>query len=143
MNTEKRGRRWHRRVDFVYPVDFKILLRGFEKRHFSGIFSSISLNGAAFQFIDKYGMIDRVEILNSRVKLKVAMPKGEEIFIIASIRSVRREDKNNGFSLMFGVEFEGLDEWQEELIESIISLRNRDQKMIWNLWDSYAGKNAK
>ena len=112
----------------------------FENRSFRGLFSLISLSGALFQFKDKYGLIEAAKVINSRVKLKIALPQGEQIFLFARIRSVRRADSKHDLSFMFGVEFEDLAEWQLGIIESIISLRNRDQKMMWNLWDGYAGQ---
>ena len=140
MNTDDRRRRRHRRVTFVYPVEFRILLPDFENRSFSGLFSLISLSGALFQFQDKYGRIEPAKVINSRVKLKIALPQREQIFLFARIRSTRRVDLKHGLSFMFGVEFEELADWQLEIIEGIISLRNRDQKMMWNLWDDYAGQ---
>ena len=140
MNTDERRRRRHRRVTFVYPVEFRILLPHFENRSFSGLFSLISLSGALFQFKDKYGLIEPTKIISVRIKLKIALPQGEPIFLFARIRSAKRVELKNDLSFMFGVEFEELADWQLEIIEGIISLRNRDQKMMWNLWDDYAGQ---
>ena len=140
MNTDERRRRRHRRVTFIYPVEFRILAPGFENRSFNGLFSLISLSGALFQFKDNYGLIEPAKVINSRVKLKIALPKGEPLFLFARIRSTKRVELKNGLSFMFGVEFEEPADWQLEIIEGIISLRNRDQKMMWNLWDDYAGQ---
>ncbi len=140
MTPNVRSRRRHRRVKFVYPVEFRILLRGLENRSFRGLFSLISLSGALFQFEDNYGLIDSAKVVNSRVELKIALPPGEQIHLFARIRSARRVDLTHKFSIVFGVEFEDPAEWQLEIIESIISLRKKDQKMMWNLWDNLSGE---
>ena len=130
-------KRRHRRVKFVYPVEFKILSPGFENRPFRGLFSTISMRGAGFYFKDKYGLINPEEIEDSRIKLEINVLQEEQIILIARIRSVRRDDSKQDFSVLIGVEFEDLFDWQLEKLEKIISLRNKDRKMMWNLWEHY------
>jgi hypothetical protein len=137
MRSESRRRRRHRRVKFVYPIEFKILSLAYGSRTFKGLLSTMSLSGALYQFKDHDGLIDAKKIINLRLKLKITVPNMEQISLFARIRWARRLDSNPKRPVDFAVEFEELSDWQLELLESIISLRNKDQKMIWNLWDSY------
>ncbi len=137
MTIESAAKRRHRRVKFVYPVEFKILSPGFEKKNFRGLFSTISMGGAGFYFKDKYGLIDLTIIEESRIKLEINVLQEEQIILIARVRSVEKIDSKQDFSVLIGVEFEDLFDWQLEKLEKIISLRNKDRKMMWNLWEHY------
>ena len=65
------------------------------------------------------------------------MLQEEQIILIARVRSVEKIDSKQDFSVLIGVEFEDLFDWQLEKLEKIISLRNKDRKMMWNLWEHY------
>lgn len=137
MRSESRKRRRHRRVKFVYPIEFKVLSPAYGSRTFKGLLSTMSLSGALYQFKDHHGRIDVKKIINLRIKLKITVPNMEDVSLFARIRWARRLDSDPKRPVDFAVEFEELSEWQLEVLESIISLRNKDQKMIWHLWDSY------
>jgi c-di-GMP-binding flagellar brake protein YcgR len=137
MTIEPLARRRHRRVKFVYPVEFKILSSGFENRTFRGLFSTISVAGAGFHFKDKYGVLDLTKLEDTRLKLEINVLQEEQLIIIARVRYVRTDELKQDFSVLIGVEFEDLFDWQLEKLEKIISLRNKDRKMMWNLWEHY------
>jgi c-di-GMP-binding flagellar brake protein YcgR len=137
MTNESSTRRRHRRVKFVYPVEFKILSPGFENRTFRGLFSTISVAGAGFYCKDKYGVLDLTRLEDIRLKLEINVLQEEQIVLIARVRYVRTDDVEQDFSVLIGVEFEDLFDWQLEKLEKIINLRNKDRKMMWNLWEHY------
>jgi c-di-GMP-binding flagellar brake protein YcgR len=134
MNKSKPKRRY-RRVKFVYPVEFKILSPGFESRSFRGLFSVIAMGGAGFHFKDKYGLIDPEMTIGARIKLDIDVLQEDRIFFFARVRSVIRDDSKDNLTILIGVEFEELLDWQLEKLERIISLRDKDRKMMWKLWE--------
>lgn len=39
--------------------------------------------------------------------------------------------------LLLGIEFQNTPQWDQEKLKRIVALTDRDQKMLWNLWDAY------
>lgn len=140
MMYESHPKRRHRRIKFVYPVEFKVLSPGFESRSFVGLFSTISMAGAGFHFKDKYGLVDPEKTIGARIKLDINVLQEDQIFLFARVRSVKRDDSKQDLTILIGVEFEELLDWQLEKLERIISLRDKDRKMMWNLWEHYVEK---
>ncbi len=140
MNENSRGRRRHRRVAFVYPVEFKILTPECGTKSFSGLFATLSMSGASFQCTDAYGLLGADNIVNARIKLKVSVPKHEQLILFARIRWMSKEDSAQKLSIMIGVEFEKPEESQLDVLESMITLRNKEHKMMWSLWDDLSAE---
>ena len=51
------------------------------------------------------------------------------------MRSVSEVDPDRDFAYFIGVEFEEMEEWQAEIINRILNLRDKEHKMMWNLLD--------
>ncbi|MEN8262311.1 MAG: PilZ domain-containing protein [Nitrospirota bacterium] len=137
MMNESPPKRKHRRVKFVYPVEFKVLSPGFESRSFVGLFSTISMAGGGFHCEEKYGLIDPEKTIGAKIKPDINVLQEDQIFLFARVRSVKRDDSKQDLTILIGVEFEELLDWQIEKLEKIISLRDKDRKMMWNLWEHY------
>ena len=135
MNNESRNKRRSRRVKFVYPITLKIFSKGASSRVLMCFFKSISMNGATIQGKDQYGLVDPTTIINARVKIELNIFQKEKVFLFARVRSVIEADLEQDSSYLIGVEFEELEEWQEEIINRIFDLRDKEHKMIWNLLD--------
>ena len=135
MNNASRNKRRSRRVKFVYPITLKIFSQGASSRVLMCLFKSISMNGATIQGKDKYGLVDPTIIINARVKIELNIFQKEKVFLFARVRSVIEADLEQDSSYLIGVEFEELEEWQEEIINRIFNLRDKEHKMIWNLLD--------
>ena len=129
-------KRKHSRYKFAYPVKFDLFQLSMSSRAFTGIIFNISLGGACVRFEDKYGRVDINSMQGSKVKLAIGITGKEKIFINAMIHWIRKESRK-GMELIMGVEFREIEDWQLEQIEKFIKLKNKDQKMIWNLWENY------
>jgi c-di-GMP-binding flagellar brake protein YcgR len=92
------------------------------------------MNGATIQGKDKYGLVDTTTI-NARAKIELDIFQQEKVFLFARVRSVIEADPDHDFTYLIGVEFEELEEWQEEIIIRIFNMRDKEHKMIWNLLD--------
>lgn len=95
------------------------------------------MGGACVQFKDRYGVVAMDDLKGSRVRLAVKIPQGEKLYLQAFVQWIRKERPRGGFSILMGVELREIADWQVEQIERFISMGNKDQKMMWNLWDHY------
>jgi len=125
------------RAEFAFPIKFNIYSRNSSSRSFSGFIRNMSVGGACIQFDDKYGRVDIDGLANKHVRFAVKVPDVEQIFFNASPIWGRKEDPKKSFSVLIGVEFTEMTDWQVEHLEKFIALRNKDLKMIWNLMDTY------
>ena len=129
--------RKYNRFDFSYPIDFKIFAPDFYDFWTSAFLKNISMGGACIQFQDRYGRISKKEIRDVRVKLKLLEPKGEDIFLVGTIRWTKSSKIDGTEFIFIGIEFEGLPNWQSEKLEKFIRIKGKDHKMLWSLWDNY------
>ncbi len=81
-------------------------------------------------------MIKREELSDSKVKISIFSPKGENLSILSSIRW-NTEDAFERSSLRMGMEFDSVQEWQTEVINNLIAMKNKDTNMMLGLWDQY------
>ena len=125
------------RAEFAFPIKFNIYSRNSSSSAFSGFIRNMSVGGACIQFDDKYGRVDIDGLGNKRVRFAVNVPDGEQVFFNSTLIWGRKESPKNGISLLIGVEFAEMTDWQVETLEKFIALRNKDHKMIWNLMDTY------
>ncbi len=122
-------------MNFVYPVTFKIFSQGTSSRSINGLFKNISINGANIKFKDKYGLVDPATIISSRVKVELSIFRKDKVFLFATVKSITETNKKPESAYQIGVEFENLEQWQEEDIIRISNLRDKEHKMMWNLLD--------
>jgi len=128
--------RRYKRTGFTYPLEMKILTSQLTNTSFSGYIEDISIGGAGIKFEDRYGRIQFDSLKGQRVKLIVRMPHGDDIALLSTIIRIRR-DINQKFIFKVGIEFEKLEDWQLKTVKQLISLKNKDQNMMWNLFENY------
>lgn len=125
------------RTKFAFPVKFTFYGSDRISRSFDGYIRDMSMGGACVQFKDRYGVISMDDLKGSRVRLAVKIPQGEKLYLQAFVQWIRKESPGRGFSILMGLELREIADWQVEQIERFISMGNKDQKMMWNLWDHY------
>jgi len=91
--------------------------------------------GATIQGKDKYGLVDTTTTINVRAKIELDIFQQEKVFLFARVRSVIEADPDQDSTYVIGVEFEEMEEWQQEIINRIFNMRDKEHKMIWNLLD--------
>jgi len=131
--TEKRR---HSRHKFAYPVKFDLSKPPLTALSFKGVLFNISIGGSCVQFEDRYGRVDINGLQGLSIKLAISIPESKPIYLGAMIHWIRRESPK-GFNLLMGIAFKNIKDWQLEQIESFIHLKNKDQKMLWNLWENH------
>lgn len=136
MDHELIEQRKHKRHIFAYPVKFDLYRKHPVSISFAGVIYNISIGGACVQFEDKYGRLDIGTLPGSCLKVVINIPESKKIYLSALIHWARREAET-GFTLLMGIEFREIEDWQIEQIEQFIYLKNKDQKMLWNLWEDY------
>jgi hypothetical protein len=88
------------------------------------------------QFRDKYGLIKPEDLSDSKVKISIFSPKGENLSILSSVRW-NTEDVFERSSLRMGMEFDSVEVWKTEVINNLIAMKNKDINMMLGLWDQY------
>ncbi len=139
MDLEQPDNRRYSRHQFAYPVKFDLFKPSLATVSFTGVLYNISIGGACVQFEDKYGRIDLDSFKGSRVKLAIGVPEAEKVYLSAMIHWIRRASKK-GFTILMGIEYKDIQDWQLDHIEKFIHLKNKDQKMLWNLWENHVHK---
>jgi hypothetical protein len=129
-------RRKYARSVFTYPVNLKIFSRHNGPLSFNAYMIDLSTGGARIQFEDRYGRLDLEKLPGSKIKILICMPNGEKITSLSSVKRVIKAHPQS-FYVEIGIEFENLEDWQADAIEKLIRLKNKDQSMMWNLWESY------
>ncbi|MFO8240266.1 MAG: PilZ domain-containing protein [Dissulfuribacterales bacterium] len=126
-------RRQHPRAIFAYPVEFKIFCGN--PVTFDGFLEDISRSGACLTFKDKYGRLNFDKVGNSQLRLSLSMPEGNNVIILAQIKWFKKIPKTVSYKI--GIEFQYVENWQLEVIENLIGMKNKDHNMMWNLWKQY------
>ena len=94
------------------------------------------MSGACLQFDDKYGRLNLKGANNVKIKISFSVPNEDKVSILAIIRWITKEEVRT-FSVKMGIEFQELDDWQLDIIEKLIGMKNKDHNMMWNLWEQY------
>jgi hypothetical protein len=129
--------REHPRIEFAYPVKFSVFCPELESITFNGYIKNMSMSGAGLECEDRYGRFKIEEIKNSRIRLEISVPQGNQLVLFSSARWVKRQTAVQGFYIYIGIEFKDIEDWQIEKIEGFMDLRNKDHKMMWNMWEDY------
>jgi c-di-GMP-binding flagellar brake protein YcgR len=129
-------KRRHKRTEFTYAIEFKILSRDTERYSFSGYIENVSDSGAGIVFEDRYGRAHMHDIKGSKIKLSIVMPDGEKVTLISTARWVRK-DAHRPFFIQIGIEFENIEQWQMEEVKKLVLVEKKDHSMMWNLWEQY------
>ncbi len=129
-------RRRHERSGFIYPVVLKIFSSQLSNSSFDGYIEDISISGAGIMFEDKYGRVELEGVNGSSIKIIVRMPHGDDVTLLSTIRWIIRDVSDNTI-IKVGIEFQKMEEWQIKTINQLISLKNKDQNMMWTLFENY------
>jgi len=124
------------RTGFTYPLELKIFSSQLTNSSFSGYIEDISLSGAGINFEDRYGRVEIDGLKGKGAKLLVSMPHGDDIALLSTIMWIGR-DMNEKMIVKVGIEFQRLEDWQLKTVKQLISLKNKDQNMMWNLFENY------
>ncbi len=130
------ARRKYPRSEFTYPVEFKLFAQNSEHASFRGNLKDISASGACLQFEDRYGRFKTLEMKDAKIKISFSIPDGDKVSIFSQIRWIKKVSPRS-FVIKMGIEFQDLEEWQLDVIEKLIHMRNKDRTMMWNLWEQY------
>ena len=131
-----RDRRRHDRSGFTYPVGLKIFKNQTSNTSHDGYIEDISISGAGVKFEDKYGRVQLEGLAGSSIKMIVRMPRGDDIALLSVIKWIRRDVTDNAI-VKVGIQFQRMEDWQLKTIKQLISLKNKDHNMMWNLFDNY------
>ena len=130
------NRRRHERNEFIYPLELKIFSSLLTNTSFNGYIEDISASGAGIKFEDRYGRVLIDGLGGAGIKLIIRMPHGDDIALLSIIRWIKR-DINQKMIVKVGIEFQTLEDWQLHAVKQLISLKNKDQNMMWNLFENY------
>ena len=133
---DESNRRKHERIGFTYPLQLKIFSSQLNNMTYKGYIEDISLSGAGISVEDRYGRIPIDGLEGKGAKLLVSMPHGDDISLLSTIMWIRR-DTNEKMNIKVGIAFEKLEDWQLKTVKQLISLKNKDQNMMWNLFENY------
>ena len=128
--------RRHARFGFTYPVEIFIFSSELTNISFDGFIEDISVSGAGILFEDRDGRVKMEGLGGSSIKIVIRMPQGNDVELISFIRWIKKDIYEN-MIVKVGIEFESLEEWQLKTIRRLISLKNKDQNMMWNLFENY------
>jgi len=129
-------RRIHERIGFTYPIELKIFSEQLTNISFNGYMEDISISGAGIKFEDRYGRVQIDGLKGEGAKLLVSMPHGDDIALLSTIMWIIR-DRTERMIVKVGIAFQTLEDWQLKTVKQLISLKNKDQNMMWNLFENY------
>jgi c-di-GMP-binding flagellar brake protein YcgR len=143
MEENYEDRRQHPRKEFAYPVSFGLITPGQPPRPFQGYIKDISLGGACIAVEQRFGLANREDLKGLRVKMEISQPEQDSLFLFSVICWVRMKESKKTWQMLLGLEFEEMAAWQKERLEKFLSLRGKDQEMLWRLWDGYQQAKAR
>jgi c-di-GMP-binding flagellar brake protein YcgR len=135
MSSGLAERREYHRIEFTYPVKFKVFTPNPITQSFAGFLTNMSACGACIQFEDRYGRLDSDSVLESKVKMSIRLTHEDQFILIAMIRWINKDVSEQESSILMGLEFNEVAEWQYDKINQFISMRKNDKKLMWKLWD--------
>ena len=136
-------RRKYERIGFTYPLELKIFSSQLTSTSFNGYIEDISVSGAGIKFEDRYGRIQIEGLSGTSAKLLIRMPHGDDIALLSTIKWIRRDIISKKFIVKVGIEFQRLEAWQLKTVKQLIRLKNKDQNMMWNLFENYDKKSGR
>jgi len=134
--TDEDDRRKYPRSEFTYPVEFKVFSQHHDNTSFNGYLRDISVNGACLQYEDRYGRFLLKDMNGAKIKISLSIPHGDKVSIFARAKWVKKDDCGS-FLFKIAIEFEDIAAWQAGIVKKLISMRNKDHNMMWNLWAQY------
>jgi hypothetical protein len=135
MNPVISDKRGHTRLQFSYPLELTLFSPNLLEKSFIGYIKSLSTKGACIQLEDIHNRFDIIKQNDSWIELEIDVPQGERISLNARICWIRKDDPQHCFSILIGLEFKELNEWQLEQIDKLAKIRKIDHLMIHDLYD--------
>jgi len=130
MNLELPEKRGHTRLILSYPSELTLFSPILLDKSFIGYIKNLSTKGACIQLEDKYNRFDIIEQRDSWIELEINVPPGERISLNSQISWIRKDDPQHCFSILIGLEFKELNEWQLEQIDSLAKTSKINNPMI-------------
>jgi hypothetical protein len=137
MNTGLSEKRGHTRLLLSYPLELTLFSPNLLEKSFIGYIKNLSTEGACIQLEDKYNRFDIIEQKDARIELEIDVPQGERISLNTRICWIRKDAPQPCFSILIGLEFTELNEWQLQQIDRLAKIRKIDNRMIHNLYDHH------
>jgi len=76
-----------------------------------------------------------IEKKESRIELEIDVPQEEGILINSRICWIKKDSLPNSYSIMVGLEFKKLKDWQLKKVDRLARIRKKDSLMINDLFD--------
>ncbi len=120
-----------------YPLELTLFSPNLLEKSFIGYIKNLSTEGACIQLEDKYNRFDIIEQRDARIELEIDVPQGERISLNTRICWIKKDAAQPCFSILIGLEFNELNEWQLEQIDRLARIRKIDNRMIHDLYDHH------
>ncbi len=130
-------KRVHTRLILSYPLELTLFSPNLLEKSFIGFIKNLSTKGACIQLEDKHNRFDIIEQRDSWIELEIDVPQGEHISLNTRICWIRKDAPQHCFSILIGLEFKELNEWQLEQIDRLAKIRKIDYGMIHDLYDHH------
>ena len=135
MNNGSQNKREHLRLDLPYPIDLMLYSPSHLDKSFSGFIKDFSATGACIRLEDSFNRFGMIEKRESRIELEIDVPQEEGILLNSRICWVKKDTQPNSNSIMVGIEFKKLKEYQLKKIDLLAKIRKKDCLMINDLFD--------
>jgi len=135
MNKTLSEQREHSRLNLPYPIDLMLYSPSHLDKSFSGFVKDFSATGACIRIEDRYRRFDVIEKKESRIELEIDVPQEEGILINSRICWIKKDSLPNSYSIMVGLEFKKLKDWQLKKVDRLARIRKKDSLMINDLFD--------
>ena len=137
MNPDILEKRGHTRLILSYPLELTLFAPNLLDKSFTGYIKNLSTKGICIQLEDKQNRFDIIEQRDSWIELEIDVPGGERFSLNTRISWIRKDTSHHCFSILIGLEFDELNEWQLEQIDRLAKIRKIDNRMIHNLYDQH------
>ena len=135
MNKTLSEQREHSRLNLPYPIDLMLYSPSHLDKSFSGFVKDFSATGACIRLEDRYHRFELIEKKEARIELEIEMPLEEGILINSRICWIKSDSVPDSNSIMVGLEFKKLEDWQLKKIDRLARIRKKDSLMINDLFD--------
>lgn len=137
MNTTMSEQRKHTRLELSYPLKLTLFSPDHMDKSFIGCFKNVSTKGACIQLEDRYNRFAHIEKQKSRIELTIDVPQGEQVSLDTRICWIKKNSLRKNFSVLIGLEFQGVQEEQLEQIIRLSRMRKKDHQMLNDLFDHH------
>jgi hypothetical protein len=137
MNTTISEQRKYTRLKLSYPLELRLFSPNHIDKSFIAYFKNLSTKGACIQLEDRYNRFNMIEKQESWVELIIDVPQGEQVSLSTRICWIKKDSLQKSFSILIGLEFEGIKEEQFEQIKRLSRIRKKDHQLLHGLFDHH------